>query len=355
MASLSIPQLRLASQGLAPVSRTSPTDVVRWMGAIQAQDYPMARWAIGARLPTPSETLVQAAIDRGEIIRTHLLRPTWHFVCAEDIHWLLDLSAQQLKAAFAARDRQLELTGAIFSRCNRLLEDALGDGSQRSRTELASSLHQAGIATDQNRLSHILAHAEIEKIICSGADQHGKPTYALLASRVPQARSLSREEALATLASRYFASRFPATVADFKWWSGLNAPDTRLAVELIEDQFHSETIEGRTYIFPPDAQLSMRSRPTLHLLPPYDEFTLSYAERSASLSPELEQQLKQISNRGVFRPIVVVDGLVVGIWKRTLARGKVNLEFEFFQPLDARHAVLLDQAKQRFTDFLTPG
>jgi hypothetical protein len=343
---------RLASQQLIASRFTNPKDIVSWMGAIQAQDYPMAKWAIGARLPTVTDQVVESAINNAGIIRTHLLRPTWHFVPAEDVYWLLDLTAPQIKAAQSSRDHLLELTEEIYTKSNLIIEKVLSDGEHLTREELSSALRQAGIATDQNRASHLFARAELEKIICSGASRGSKTTYALLSDRVPYARTVTRDEALALLARRYFTSRCPATLQDFAWWSGLPARDASQALEMVKSEFERMPDGKLTYWLTRDLALPHPGQGEVYLLPTYDEFTLSYSDRSASIPAQLEIHLKEISDRGVFRPILVVDGQVVGIWKRSLHADRLHLEIQPFDQLDSALSDHIAAAAARYGQFL---
>jgi hypothetical protein len=329
-----IAQTRLVSQHLAVTKFTTPKEIVAWMGAMQAQDYPMAKWAIGVRLPGSTDKIVEEAVNNAEIIRTHLLRPTWHFASADDIYWLLDLTAAQIKAAQSSRERVLGLTEEVFAKSNRTIEKELSAGRPLIREELIAELNNAGIATDQNRAAHLFARAELEKIICSGANRNGKTTYALLAERVRKVRRFSRDEALSELARRYFTSRCPASLQDFTWWSGLPARDASLALELIKSDFTPETIDGHTYWLPPDYTIPQPGFPSVDLLPTYDEFVISYSERSASIPAHLEQHMKEISDRGVFRPIIVVNGQVKGIWKRTIQKDTMLVEIQPFTPIE---------------------
>ena len=321
------------------------------MGAMQAQDYPMAKWAIGVRLPGSTDQTLEAAIANADIIRTHLLRPTWHFVSAEDVYWLLDLTAAQIKAAQSSRDRQLELTEAVYTKSNAIIEKTLSSRGHLPREELIIVLNKAGIATDQNRASHLLARAELEKIICSGTTRNGKTTYALLSERVRKTRQLSREETLAELARRYFTSRCPATVQDFAWWSGLPARDANHALELVKSAFSPDMIDGRTYWFPPDFTIPQKALNLVHILPTYDEFIISYANRTAFIPANLDLHMKEISDRGVFRPIIVIKGQVVGIWKRTIQKDRVIMEIQPFSPLNEPTMSLIDQAVNRYRNF----
>lgn len=352
MDTVNIVQIRLISQQLAKKYSHLPNEIISWMGAIQAQDYPMAKWAIGLRLLDATDALIESAINNGEILRTHLLRPTWHFVSAEDIYWLLELSAQQIKAAQRSRDRQLELTEEVYSKSNAIIEKALSDGNHQSREELVGILSNANIATDQNRASHLLMRAELEKIICSGVIRNGKPTYALLSERVKSGKNLKEEEALFELATRYFTSRCPATTEDFAWWSGLPAGRLRQTLAMVKGVFHKEEIQGKSYILPDDFNQSVINNPTTFLLPPYDEFILSYADRNASIAWELESHLKEISDRGIFRPIIVMDGQVVGAWKRTIGKKNITIEVNSFYGHDISSWETIRVAASQYATFV---
>ncbi len=290
----------------------------------------MARWAIGSRIPGSTDVDIIDAFTQGEIIRTHLLRPTWHFVAAEDVHWLLELTAPQTRAGYRARDRQLGLTEATFTKSNKIIENALNDSEYLTREDILARLQKAGIEVDQNRSAHLLARAELEKIICSGPIIKEKPTYALLSRRVSRIKRLTREESLATLARKYFTSRSPARLQDFLWWSGLPAKDAKLALDLIKSDFHAEELEENTYWIPNDQAIATRTESQVYLLPPYDELIVSYSDRSAPIPEELEDYMKEISDRGVFRPIIVVEGKVAGIWKRAILKERVSVEINLF-------------------------
>ena len=347
----SIPLLRLDSQHIARTVFTSPKSLVSWMGAMQAQDFPMAKWAIGARLPGSTEALVEAAINKGEILRTHVLRPTWHFVTAEDIVWLIDLTAPQIKAGQKSRDRVLELTPEVYRKSNSLIEKALNKQGPLSREALVAMLNGAGIATDQNRAAHLFSQAELDKIICSGPILRGKPTYALLAERVAKPTVLVKEEALYELARRYFSSRCPATLQDFTWWSGLSARDARQALELVKAEYSSTVINNRMYWLTDRGQIPPVNQLSVHLLPSYDEYIISYTDRSSSIPINLERHMKQISDRGVFRPVIVINGQVAGIWKRTLTKNIITIEIEPFSELSSRVIEQVEAAAAQYAFF----
>ena len=345
-----IAKIRLISQQIAGTKFKTAKDIVAWMGAMQAQDYAMVKWAIGVRLPNATDRVLETAIDNGEIIRTHLLRPTWHLVSADDIYWMLELTAPQIKASLKSRHNELELSEAIFTKSNASIEKALRDGKQLTREELIAKLGKAKIATDDNRSSHLLLRAELDGIVCSGATKGGKQTCALLAARVPKTKPLTKEEALAKLAKKYFTSHCPATLQDFVWWSGLSVGEAKHALEMIKADFVSETIDAQTYWLADFFSIPKAGKESVYLLPAFDEFIISYKDRSASLP--FENHNKTISNNGIFRPVIVVNGQVTGIWKRTIKKDQVMVETEFFKQPNKATKSLVEKAAIQFGDFL---
>lgn len=313
---------------------------------MQSQDYAGAKWALGLRLQGATDALVEQAFADGAILRTHLMRPTWHFVAPADIRWLLALTGPRLLATSAHRYRQLELTDADFTRSNAAFEKALQGGKQLTRDELRGMLERAGVKLHiQQRLSHIFGHSELDGIICSGP-RHGKQhTYMLLDERVPPGRVLPREEALSELARRYFTSRGPATLQDFTWWSGLVAADARAGLEMVKSLFSQQTIDGKTYWFTEAAQPVGEIPATAYLLPYYDEYTISYLDRRAVEGAASRDQ-------SLLNPMVALNGQLVGAWKRTLKKSAVELEYNFFKPLTESESRLVAAAAQRYADFL---
>ncbi len=327
-----ISNIRLINQKVDNPEFNAAKEIVSWMGAIQAQDYAMSKWAIGIRLCDPSEQMIESAIDKGEIIRTHLLRPTWHFVAADDLYWMLQLSASKIKSSMKSRNKELELTEAILKRTNKIVEKKLAGSGSMTRDELALEFLGANIKTDNNRLSHILFWAELNEIICSGPVKNNKQSYALLSERVPHKNNLSRDESLAKLAKRYFTSRFPATLGDFVWWSNLSLTDARKAIDFVKSSFIQETFGSEKYWVPYSFEGKLSNKSSIHLLPAFDEFLISYRDRSSSLA--LIHNKKAVSDNGIFRPPVVINGQVAGLWKRTFQKNKVIIETDLFQPVD---------------------
>ena len=343
-----IAKLRLRNQKIVDSTFSTAAEAVAWLGAVQAQDYQMAKWAIGLRLTKATAQSVEDEINAGTIIRTHVMRPTWHFVAADDIRWLLDLTAPRIQAATAHRQRWLELDGNTLNRSNNIIAKALEGGNHLTRQELMAKLQRSRVSTNIERATHIMLHAELEGIVCNGKRRGKQFTYALFNERVPRTKSFAREEALAKLALRYFKSHGPATLKDFTWWSGLTAADAGEGLEFIKSSLVSENVDGQLYWMSPSVDRQRLSK-TVHLLPAFDEFTVSYKDRSASVAPEL---MKNVTvGHAIFRPIIVVDGRVVGIWKRSYLKNLINIEHTLFGDLNKSEQALLDRAGKRYGHF----
>lgn len=328
MTDRAFPDLRLRHQQISHHQFTKPRDVVAWMGAMQAQDFPMARWAVAVRLPDADKSAIQRAIDRGQIIRTHLLRPTWHLVDARDVAWMMDLTAPHIKTQIKFRHKELGLTPAQLRKSLTVFEQSLAGGNHLTRDELLGRLHANKIDTSGQRASHILVWAELEKVICSGAMAGNKITYALFDERIRKQEKLSREEALGRLAQRYFSSRGPATLQDFINWSALPITDARAALELVRKRFLEEKIGSQTYLFLDSGKGHEQAKASCYLLPAFDEYIIGYKDRSAVLSQRHRSAV--ISMNGIFWPIIVINGLVTGLWKRSITGKHVSVGLEFF-------------------------
>lgn len=344
-----ITNIRLISQQIAATKFKTVKEIVGWMGAMQAQDYAMSKWAIGARLPNSTEKEIEHAADNGDIIRTHLLRPTWHFVSAEDIYWLLELTAPRIKASLKSRHNELELTESILKKSNTIIKGMLTGGNHLTREELVSEIVKAKIPVDNNRASHLLMQAELDGIICSGAIKNKKQTYVLISERVADTNNLTREQALEKIARKYFNSHCPATLYDFVWWSGLSVSDARIALEMVKSDFVSEKIGTETYWFTNSFSLSQKDN-SAYLLPAFDEFLISYKDRSASF--QFVNQKKVVSENGIFRPVIVINGHVMGIWKRTVKKEKLIVETFFFQSQNKVVKSLVEKAALDYGHFL---
>lgn len=345
----SIPPLRLQQQQIAQSAISSIGELVRHMGAIQAQDYPMSKWAVGLRVPNATDAAVEAALDRGELVRTHVLRPTWHLVAGQDVRWMLALTGQRIKAASAARDRDLGIDAALYARTNDLIVKALEGGHHLTREELMQSIERGGVATDASRAVHFMMNAEVDGLVCNGVMRGKTHTYALIDEKIPAAPVLSREEAIHTLAQRYFTSHAPATLADFHWWSGLSMPDARAGLESVRNTLESFEIEGKVY-FTPSLPSIQTAATGVFFLPAFDEYCVSYKDRNAVFRPEWQGHA--ITSNGIFKPILIVNGLVEGIWKRSVGKNKISMEVSFFQSAPVCSKADLQQAAQNYEAFM---
>lgn len=345
-----ISSYRLFSQKIESTEFTAAKEIVGWMGAMQAQDFAMAKWAVGVRLLNSTNSKIEDALNKGEILRTHVMRPTWHFVTSDDIYWLLDLTANKIKSSMKSRDKELELSEAIYTKSNNIIGQLLAGGVHLSREELANAFNNVHIKTDNNRLSHLMLRAELDGIVCSGQVNGNKQTYALLCDRVPDKKILSRDESLAVLAGRYFTSHGPATLQDFVWWSGLSVTDARQGFEAVKSGFISETMNSVQYWFKDTLPGIRNDKDTIYLLPAFDEFLISYRDRSASLS--LIHHKKAVSDNGIFRPVIVVGGQVTGLWRRTIKKDEVIISTSSFLPGKKVATGLYEQASMAFGCFL---
>ena len=309
----------------------------------------MALWAVGVRLPHSTVGTIEAAIDRGAIIRTHLLRPTWHFAAASDLRWMLALTAPQILGSMKARHRELELSPAVLTKSFAVLEKALRGGTQLTREGMIEALGRARIATYGGRASHVFLAAEAEGLICSGAMKNGKPTFALLDEWVPRADPLPKEEALARLAIRYFTGHGPATLQDFIWWSGLPIGQARQALASVQRDLRSETVESVAYWFSRDMSVPKAAPDSAYLLPAFDEFLIGYKDRLATLPRHNHH--KAVSSNGIFWPIIVVNGRIIGTWRKAAKAAAVALDF-FERPGRGIRA-LIDEAVARYSRFIT--
>ncbi len=349
MPTFDIPMQRLYNQHLLGPKFETAAEVVAHLGAVQAQDYAGAKWAVAQRTTGLTDADLDRALADGSILRTHVLRPTWHFVTPADIRWLLALTAPRVNAAAAYQYRRLELDEATFKHCAQALSKALA-GQPMTRAEVETVVNQAGIVTNNLRLIHLLMHAELAGVICSGGRRGKQFTYALLDERAPEAKALPRDEALAQLALRYFTSHGPATPQDFAWWSGLTLTDARRGLEAVKDQLWREAVNDQDYWQPKSDSPVKDSQPTARLLPNYDEYTVGYADRRAIFDAAHADQLGALNS--VLTQVVVIDGQIAGTWQRTLHKQSVIIAIKPFKPLTQRAQRAVLRAAQHFGAFL---
>ncbi len=343
---LELARLRLKSQQLLSHSLTRPEEVLTRMVAVQGQDYPGAKWSIGVRLPGCTDEEVEQALAQKKILRSWVLRGTLHLVGPQDIGWLLELLAPHIISSSKRRYRQLDLDEPTLSRSNDLIVRALQENGELTRRELFADLDRHNISPAGQRGIHMLQRASLERLICQGNMHSNNPTFILLEG-IP-ARHLAREEALAELAGRYFATRGPATLADYTWWSGLAAAEARTGLEAVESQFASEEIDGRLYWFSPELSAS-KSR-TAFLLSGYDEFLLAYKDRSASMRTPHYNRLTPTN--GMLPGTLVIDGRVLGTWKRTFKKKSAEVWLNPFHPLSDIETKAITRAAEQWGDYI---
>jgi hypothetical protein len=341
---------RLVNQHLVVPELATAAEVVSTLGAVQAQDYGGAKWALSQRTVGLTDTDVEREISSGQILRTHVLRPTWHFVVARDIRWMLELTGKRINASMAASHRRLELDDDAFKKSRRVLAKALGDGLHRTRDELARAFSTAKIAVDDRlRLMHLMMRAELDGVVCSGERKGKQFTYALLDQRVPAIPRIDRDEALSELARRFFTTRGPATLDDFAWWSGLTKADGRRGVAAAGAVLIEETHDGKSYYSGAVERSAKLRGVQAHLLPNYDEWFIGFKDRSAAadrlyrkgVNPQLD---------GLSGNLLTINGQVVGGWTRVLGK---NLDVSFTQldDLTARERSAVDAAVRKFGQF----
>jgi hypothetical protein len=338
---------RLAQQRLTQKNQlATPAEVVSWLGAVQAQDYQGAKWALALRLREVSDAAIERAFAEGTILRTHVMRPTWHFVAPADVRWLLELTASRINGGNARMYRQYEVDDALLARSKDVIASALQGGRCLTRAELAAALAEAGIAATGLRLGLIVHRAETDALICSGPRRGKQLTYALLDERAPQARWLSRDEALAELTRRYYTSHGPATAHDFAWWSGLTVADARAGIAMAGSALAQEVIEGRDYWLAATPPAPDPFEEAL-LLPTFDEFLVGYA--AFDVTRRGGRPMGEVSP---FDGALVVGGRVVGSWRRALQKETVVVAVTPFAPLtdDEREAVYA--AAQRYGEYV---
>ncbi len=340
---------RLANQRITGAKLERPEETVRWMGALQAQDYAQAVWAVGLRTRGGALANVERAIAERKIVRTWPLRGTLHFVAAEDAGWMLRLSAARRIAADRRRREQLDLSDETIVRSAQLFAGALADGQILTRAAMLDLLERAGIRTEGQRGYHILWHAAQNGVICMGPLDGKQQTFVSLTAWAPGGRALTREEGLAELAERYFTGHGPATLQDFIWWSGLSPDDARAGLAAAGARLESLQVDGAAHWQSAGAQPLAFDPGEVRLLPGFDEYLIGYTGRSVVLAKEFAGRVVPGGN-GVFRPMLVIGGRVCGTWQRSLKKQGVEIVVSPFEPVKIDRESLA-VAAQAYADF----
>lgn len=343
---------RLVSQKLYKTSSCSPQEIVQHLGAMQAQDYSMAKWAIGSRCDA-TEKEIEEAINSGKIIRTHILRPTWHFVAADDIYWMLDVSGPQVKRIILAETKKQGYDEKEFDKINSRIEKMLSGNNHLTRNEIIQELNFKKVPGEYI-LSPVLImmYAELDGLVCNGKMRGKQMTYSLLEERVskPKSSKLTKEEGLAKLALRYFESHGPATLLDFSWWSGFPSTICKQIINAIELLLNSVEIDGQKYLFGKDYSPENCFRESVHFIPAFDEILISYKTREASIL--IEHQSKAFTNNGIFKPVILENSKVIGTWKRTIKKDYVKIETQFFNETESHKKTILFEGTKAFENYL---
>lgn len=330
MSASAIARRRINNSGLTGRPFSTPGEVVGWHLAMQAQEYGPAKWSIGQRATDLVDPDVDEAVTSGAIVRTHVLRPTWHFVAREDLRWLLALSGPRVHQGNAGRYRRLGLDERTRSRCEQVIASAFAGDNRLTRNDIALVLDAAGIDREGQRLPHILMHCELEAVIGSGGVSGKQQTYALLDERVPQAPRLDRDDALVELTRRYLRSHGPSTVKDLGWWSGLTMTDIRKALDALGEVVRSETIEGIGFwsIASEDPAPAARGA---HLLQTYDELVVGFTESRFFRDPAVELARAAWNDRSYPTGGILLNGRLGGHWRRTFERDAVRVAIHVYE------------------------
>ncbi|WFE52940.1 winged helix DNA-binding domain-containing protein [Micromonospora sp. WMMD1155] len=347
--------LRMTSLLLRPHPSIRPggvADVVRWFGAMQAQDLASGLWSLGARLPGQSVADVQAALERREALRTWPMRGTVHLVPPADARWMLELTGVRSLSGSATRRARLGLTEADEGRAMDVLGAALTGGGRLTRAQCLATLREAGIGTDGQRGYHLLWTASVRGVTCVAPDVGTDQTFALLDEWAPESRRLDRDEALAVLAHRYVRGHGPVTAREFAGWSGLTLTDARRGLAAAESALSTVRVDGEPmHVDAALADLRDIAPDDVLALPGFDEYLLGYRDRALMLDP-VDQQAVVPGNNGIFQATVVRAGRVVGVWKRKVGRSAVTVAVRPLTSLDAAARARVEQALGRYADFL---
>jgi hypothetical protein len=350
MTDLNITAHRLANQKISSSDLTTPESVVQWLGALQGQDYTGAKWSIGLRLPDSTDAQIEQAIADKRIIRTWLMRGTLHLVSIHDVGWMVELLASRQVGSRATRYKQLDLDEETLTRSSELFVRALEKDGPLTRKALRTMLEDNGISGAGQRTVHMLQYASLNQLIYQGVAESNDPTFMLFETPTDAAR-YTREEACTELAKRYFLSRGPATLQDYVAWSGLTIKESRVAIAELKGQLEEVTVGDKTYYLPPNADLKAEPSPTSYALPGFDEYFLGYRDRSAVIEPQYFERVVPGGN-GIFFPTIVVDGQIVGTWKRTFKKGTVVVTPTPFTSLTDAELSTFKAAAAKYADFL---
>ena len=349
MTNFALARQRLHQHRLASGAFAAPEEAVAWLGAMQAQEYGPARWAVGIRCAGVTEASVAQAVAEGRLIRTWAMRGTLQLIAAADSRWLLELLGPVVLARRDAAYRKMGVGAADFEAIGPVLRDSLR-GGPLTRPEVFAALERGGHSAAGQRGYYILTRAALMGWLCLGPLRGKQETYTLLENSAPDAPSLPRAEALAELARRYFSSHGPATLADYAWWSGLTLAEARVGLGAAQADLVEQRVNGQTYWAPTGPPPAKDAEPAAHLLPAFDEYVLGYTDRTAVLAARHSPRVMSVN--GIFYPTLVIDGEVVGTWKRAVKKDTVTITLSPFAPLKKARQAAVAAAAERYGAFV---
>jgi len=337
----------MTAQRLSPPAGTEPAALVAWLGAVQSQDYPLGKWSIAQRMAKRGAG-VEEAVRNGAILRTHVLRPTWHFVARDDLRWMQALTAPRVLAQMRTYDRRSGIDAADIARSTKAMASAIERDGHLTRGEIATVLSHAGIETTPWLVGHLLMHAELGAVVCSGAPRGRHQTYALVDERAPNASSMTRDESLAALATRYFQSHGPATARDFQWWSGLAAGDVARAVEILGRAVERTDEGARTFIRMAARPTARMRTGTAHVIQPFDEFVVGYSESREAVDVSGAARAGGAGGAALLTRGVICDGQIIARWSLPPARGPRAIAVKPIRRLSSAERDAVADAVARF-------
>ena len=344
-------QYRLQQQQISQHQFERPEDVVRWMGAMQAQDYAGCKWAVGLRVAGATHAVVEKAIDEGKIIRTWSFRGTWQLMAPEDTRWILELLKPRMATLYAANFKKLGVDATVIKKSRSVFERMLKDGKALTRKELKAAHEAKGIATNELRLAFLLLRAALDQLICQGPMKGKEFTFVLMDDWIRTTKKMQGEEALTELMIRYFTSHGPATIADAAWWSGLTQADIIQGIADAGKHLDSGAWGLKTYYFAAGLNAPKKTS-AVYLLPQFDEYLVAYKDRSDAVENQYVRKVMGAGN-GIFSPVVVVRGKVTGIWKRQFHKDGVDVELTNFVKQDESIVKKMLKAKRKFEKYIT--
>ena len=342
---------RMRTHRLWTPSFARPAEVVRWFGAMQAQEFVPAKWAIAQRCGRADDKQIERLYATGEILRMHLVRPTWHFVHRDDIRWVLEATKYRVHQINSTYYRQCGVDAGTFKRCAKVFTKALKGGNELNRRELVDVLKtSAGIDATGLRMGLILMRAELDGVIVSGSVGGKQPTFTCFEERVPEKASISHDEAVAELTRRYFRSRGPATLKDFVRWSSLTVAEAKAGLSSVRSELRQRDIDGRTYFFEKFVSCQPPSSPRIDLIQGYDEYVMSYSDSKDVLRSSHGRVTSRAINPNIYLHAVLLDGQLVGHWRHVRRAKDVTVETVLYRKLEKAETSAMDVAVKRFGD-----